>query len=77
MDSEPFRETCSLANEQESQRAYYLPSLAEIEVLKRQIRAEKEAKQAVSGGPLYLNLDRQPRTLSTNHYGQRRKHPPA
>jgi len=67
MDSEPFLESCSLANEQESQRAYYLPSLVEIEVLKRQIRAEKEAKQAMGGGPLYLKMDRQPMVFRTDH----------
>jgi len=72
MDSEPFLESCSLANEQESQRAYYLPSLVEIEVLKRQIRTEKEAKQ---GGPSHANMDRQPRVHRASHYGQRRKHP--
>jgi len=49
----------------------YLPSLAEIAVLKLQIRAEKEAKEALEGGPLYLRMYRQPRVLRTD-YSQRR-----
>jgi hypothetical protein len=72
MVSDPFLESCSLANEQESQRAYYLPSLVDIELLKRQIRAEKVAKE---GGPPHVNADGQPRIHRASHYGQRRKHP--
>jgi hypothetical protein len=42
-DSEML-ESCRLANERELKMAY-LPSLADIELLKRQIRAENEARK--------------------------------
>ncbi len=67
MDSEPFLESCSLANEQEAQRAYYLPSPAEITVMKRQIRAEKEANEALEGGPPYLKMHSQTKVFRTDY----------
>jgi hypothetical protein len=51
-----------------------LPSLAEIAVLKRQIRAEKKAKEPLKGSPHDVRRYRQPRILRTNHNGQRRKY---
>jgi len=44
----------------------YLPSPEEIEALKRQIRAEKEAEEALNGGPPYL-MYRQPRVGRTEY----------
>ena len=48
MDSTPFEsdmlESCRLANDRELQMVY-LPSLADIELLKRQIRAENETRK--------------------------------
>jgi hypothetical protein len=51
MHSEPFLESCRLDDERELQRATYLPSLAEIAVLKRQIRDENKAKEPLEGSP--------------------------
>jgi hypothetical protein len=68
MDSASFLESCSLANEQESQRVDYLPSLAEIEVLKRRIRAEKGAREALKhSGPPHLKMYRQPKVVRTEY----------
>jgi hypothetical protein len=75
MDSEPFLESCRLDDERELQRASYLPSLAEIAVQKRQIRAEKKAEEPLEGSPHDVRSYRQPRILRTNRNGQRRKHP--
>jgi len=76
MDAELFDtallESWRLDGERELQRVFYLPSLAEIAVMKRQIRGEKEAKD---GGPAHPKMCREPRVFKTNHDGQRRKHP--
>lgn len=77
MDSELFLESCRLDDERELQRAIYLPSLAQIAVLKRQIRDENKAKEPLEGSPHDVKSYRQPRVLRTNHNGQRRKHPSA
>ncbi len=45
----------------------YLPSLKEIDALKRQIRAENEARQAIQDGQPQLNMYRQPRILKTDY----------
>jgi hypothetical protein len=71
MDAEPFEsdaiESRLLANERELPRVY-LPSLDEIEALKRQIRAENEAREALEEeGPPYLKMYRQPRVLKTDY----------
>ena len=56
MDAELFNsdllESCRRDDARELQTVY-LPSLAEIAVIKRQIRAEKEAKE---GGPSHLKM---------------------
>jgi hypothetical protein len=70
MDAELFDsdllESCKRDDARELQTVY-LPSLAEIAVLKRQIRAEKEAKEALEGGPLYLKMYRQARAFRTDY----------
>ena len=75
MDAEVFnsdlQESCRRDDARELHTAY-LPSLAEIAVMKRQIRDEKEAQE---GGPPQLKMCREPRVFRTNHDGQRRKHP--
>jgi hypothetical protein len=73
MDSELFLESCRHDDEQELQRASYLPSLSEIAVVKRRIRDEKKAKEALEGSPHDVRRFRQPRIIRTNHNGQRRK----
>jgi len=61
MDSKPFLECCRLDDERESKRVR-LPSREEIEVLKRQIRAENKARETLKGrGPSHLKMYRQPR----------------
>jgi len=68
-------ESWRLDDERELQRVFYLPSLAEIAVMKGQIRGEKEAKEArLNGAPPHL-MWREPRVFVTNHDGQRPKHP--
>jgi hypothetical protein len=51
MESEPFDrdmlESCRLDNERELKNVSTLPSREEIDVLKRQIRAENEARQGL------------------------------
>jgi len=78
MDAELFDsdllESCRRDDERESQRVFYLPSLAEIAVMKGQIRGEKEAKEArLNGAPPHL-MWREPRVFRTNRDVQRRKH---
>jgi hypothetical protein len=75
MDSEPFLESCRHDNERELQGATYLPSMAEIAVLKRQIRDEKKAKDPPDGCPQAVRSYREPRIFTANHNRQRRKHP--
>jgi hypothetical protein len=58
-------ESCRRDDARELHTAY-LPSLAEIAVMKRQIRDEKEAKD---GGPPQLKMCREPRVFKTNHDG--------
>jgi hypothetical protein len=45
----------------------YLPPPEEIEVLKRQIRAENESRESPENGPPNLNMYRQPRVGRTNY----------
>jgi hypothetical protein len=59
-------ESCRRDDARELQTVY-LPSLAEITVMKRQIRAEKEAKEALQGGPPYLKIYRQTRVFRTDY----------
>jgi hypothetical protein len=53
MDAEPFDsgllKSWRLDDERELQKVFYLPSPAEIAVMKGQIRAEKEAKGGAGG----------------------------
>ncbi len=77
MDSEPLDsdaiESLWLANERERPWVY-LPSPAEIEALKRQIRAENERREALEGRQ-QLTRYRQPRVGRTE-YSQGRINPP-
>ncbi len=70
MDAEPrdsnVIESFSLASERERPWVY-LPSPEEIEALKRQIRVENEAKEALEGGPPHLMSYRQPRVGRTEY----------
>jgi hypothetical protein len=59
-------ESFSLADARERPWVY-LPSPEEIEALKRQIRAENEAKEALEGGPSCLMSYRQPRVGRTEY----------
>jgi hypothetical protein len=69
MDVEPLDsnaiESLWLANERERPWVY-LPSPEKIEALKRQIRAENEAKEAQEG-PQHLKRYRQPRVGRTEY----------
>ena len=71
-DSDPF-ESRWLANEQEPP-GVYLPSPEQIEVLKRQIRAENDARETLREGPQYLKMDRQPKVLRTDYSQGRIRH---
>jgi hypothetical protein len=68
--AEPFDsdaiESGRRADERELERVY-LPSPEEIDALKRQIRAENEARQTSQGGPEHLNMYRHPRVLRTDY----------
>jgi hypothetical protein len=70
MDAELFDsellESCRRDDARELHTAY-LPSLAEIAVMKRQIRDEKEAEEALAAGPLYLKMYRHPRVFKTDY----------
>jgi hypothetical protein len=70
MDAEPFEsnatESSWLAKERERPWVY-LPTLEEIEALKRQIRAENEAKEALEDRLRYLMSYRQPRVGRTEY----------
>jgi hypothetical protein len=69
MDSKPFLECCRLDNERESKNVR-LPSREQIETLKRQIRAENQARETLRGrGPSRFKMYRQPKVGRTN-YGQ-------
>jgi hypothetical protein len=73
MDSEPFLESCRLDDERELQRASYLPSLAEIAFMERQIRDERDAKAPPTP---HFKMNRAPRVFRMSRYGQRnKKHP--
>jgi hypothetical protein len=67
MDAELFDsellESCRRDDARELHTAY-LPSLAEIAVMKRQIRDEKEAQE---GGPPQLKMCRQTRVFRTDY----------
>ena len=69
MESEPFDrdmlESWRLDNERELQKVSTLPSPEEIDALKRQIRAENEAREGLKGGRHYLNTYRQPKVGRT------------
>jgi hypothetical protein len=52
-------------NERELKNVSTLPSREEIDALKRQIRAENEAREALKGDPPYLNTYRQPKVGRT------------
>jgi hypothetical protein len=66
MNDRPFDsdaiDSCWLANERERPWVY-LPSPEEIEALKRQIRAENDAKEALDGSPQDIRSYRQPRVF--------------
>ncbi len=68
MDSDAFLESCRLASERESLRVR-MPSREEIETVKRQIRAENDARD-VHRGPPQLKVYRRPKVCRTS-YGQR------
>jgi hypothetical protein len=70
MDAKPFdsdaNESRCLADEQELPRVY-LPSPQEIESLKRHIRAENEAREALEDAPPYRQMHRRPRVFRTEY----------
>jgi hypothetical protein len=70
MDAEVFNsellESCKRDDARELQHVY-LPSPAEITVMKRQIRTEKEAKEALEFGPPYLKMYRQTKVFRTDY----------
>jgi hypothetical protein len=75
MDSDAFLESCQHDNEREVKNVR-MPSLEEIETLKRQIRDEKEARDALRGrGPSQLKTYRRPKICRTS-YGAGRKSRP-
>jgi hypothetical protein len=78
MDAEPLDsnviDSLRLADDRERPWVY-LPSPEEIEALKRQIRAENEAKEAREGGPPHLKLYRQPRVGRTDYSHGRIREP--
>jgi hypothetical protein len=59
MGHEAFLESCRRANEREL-KGIWLPSLEEIDALKRQIRTENEARKGNGSHP-YLKIYRQPK----------------
>src|SRR5262249_46179221 len=59
----PAHASSNSASDQSQGHRIYLPSLEEIEALKRQIRAEKEQ----SGGPPHLKMYRQPKVFRTEY----------
>jgi hypothetical protein len=52
----------------------YLPSPEEIDAIKRQIRAENEAREATEEGPQRLKMYRQPKVLRTDYSQGRIRH---
>jgi hypothetical protein len=64
-DSDPFASR-RLAKEQELP-SVYLPSPEQIEALKRQIRAENEARGTLRDGPQCLKMYREPKVLRTDY----------
>ena len=77
MGAEPFDSEAIefpwFANERELPRVY-LPSPEQIEALKRQIRAENEAKEATVHGPQCLKMYRHPKVLRTVYSQGRIRH---
>jgi hypothetical protein len=67
MDSDAFLESCRHDNEREVKNVR-LPSLEEIETLKRQIRAENDAREAKKRcSPPYLRMYREPKVRRTSY----------
>ena len=67
MDPDAFLESCRHDNEREV-KSVRMPSLEEIETLKRQIRAEKDARDALRGrGPSQLKTYRRPKVCRVNY----------
>jgi hypothetical protein len=65
MDSEVFLESCRLASEKESLHVR-MPSHEEIESVKLQIRAERQARDA-HRGPSHLRTYRRPKVCRTTY----------
>jgi hypothetical protein len=67
MDSDQFLESCRLENARESKNTRS-PSLEEIDTMKRQIRAENDAREALKHrGPSHLTMYREPKVRRTSY----------
>jgi hypothetical protein len=67
IDQEAFLESRRHDDERELKKVR-MPSLEEIETVKRQIRAEKDAKEALSGGvPSELSRYRRPKICRVSY----------